>query len=434
MKRKVQIQRQRAASRFEKQVETTDPVIQLALPMKQVVGWLQEGVGELLRQAGTQLMQLVMEDEVQRLVGDKHRPDSARQSYRWGSESGYCLIDGQKVPLDRPRVRDKANREVTLGSYELFQRGSLVEQTVWNKILAGLTMRSYEAVVREFAKAYGLKKSTVSAHFVQASRKKLEQLLTRPLDDLRLCAIVIDAKVFRGQHMVVALGIGCDGRKTVLGLRQGATENATVVKALLGDLQQRGIDFSIPRLYLLDGSKALRAALGSYAGEAAFVQRCQVHKIANVVGHLPQSYQSAVRYKMRRAYKMRDEDKARAALEQLLGELLELNPSAARSLQEGLDETLTLHRLEVGETLRQTLSTTNVIESSFSMVGRLCDRVKIWRDGDQRERWMASGLLWAETRWNRVHGYRQIPALLQQLHLRLAERADFTVAERGKAA
>ncbi len=434
MKKKVQIQRQRAASRFEKQVETSDPVIQLALPMKQVVGWLQEGVGELLRQAGTQLMQLVMEDEVQRLFGDKHRPDNARRGYRWGSESGYCLIDGQKVPIDRPRVRDKANREVTLGSYELFQRGSLVEQTVWNKILAGLTMRSYEAVVREFAKAYGLKKSTVSAHFVQASRKKLEQLLTRPLGDLRLCAIVIDAKIFRGQHLVVALGIGCDGRKAVLGLRQGATENATVVKALLGDLQQRGIDFSIPRLYLLDGSKALRSALGSYAGEAAFVQRCQVHKIANVVGHLPQSHQSALRYKMRRAYKMRDEDKARAALEQLLRELMELNPSAARSLEEGLQETLTLHRLEVGETLRQTLSTTNVIESSFSMVGRLCDRVKNWKDGDQRERWMASGLLWAETRWNRVHGYRQIPALLQQLHLKLAERADAAVAGRKKAA
>lgn len=289
MKRKVRIQRQRAASRFEKQVETTAPVMQLALPMKQVVGWLQEGVGELPRQAGTQLRQLVMEEEVQRLVGDKHRPDSARQSCRWGSESGYCLIDGQKVPLDRPRVRDKANREVTLGSYELFQRGSLVEQTVGNKILAGLTRRSYEAVVREFAKACGLKKSTVRAHFVPASRKKLEQFLTRPLDDPRLCAIVLDAKLFRGQHMVVALGIGRDGRKTVLGLRQGATENATVVKALLGDLPQRGIDFSIPRLYLLDGAKALRAALGSCAGEAAFVQRCPVHKIANVVGHLPQS-------------------------------------------------------------------------------------------------------------------------------------------------
>lgn len=431
MKKKVDMQRQQAASRFQKQVETDDPVIQLALPMKQVVGWLQEGVGELLRQAGTQLMQLVMEDEVQRLVGDKHRPDEDRRGYRWGTESGYCLIDGQKVPIDRPRVRDKTNREVTLGSYELFQRGSLVEQTVWNKILAGLTMRSYEAVVREFAKAYGLKKSTVSAHFVQASRKKLEQLLTRPLSELRLCAIVIDGKSFRGQQMIVALGIGCDGRKTVLGLRQGATENATVVKALLGDLQQRGIDFTIPRLYLLDGGKALRAAVKHYAGEAALVQRCQVHKIGNVVDHLPKSYQSAARYQMRRAYKMREEAKARQALEQLLRELMDLNPSAARSLEEGLEETLTLHRLEVPPTLRKTLSSTNVIESTFSMVGRLCDRVKNWQGGDHRERWMASGLLWAETRWNRVHGYRQIPALLQQLSLKSAAAA---AAEAKKAA
>ena len=147
--------------------------------------------------------------------------------------------------------------------------------------------------------------------------------------------------------------------------------------------------------------------------------------------HLPKSYQSAVRYQMRRAYKMREEDEARQALEQLLRELMELNPSAARSLEEGLDETLTLHRLQVPPTLRKTLSSTNVIESTFSMVGRLCDRVKNWQGGDHRERWMASGLLWAESRWKRVHGYRQIPALLQQLNLKPATSA---VAESKMAA
>jgi len=221
MKRKVPIQRQRAASRFEKQAETAAPVIQLALPRKQVPGWLEEGAGELPRQAGTQLRQPVMEDEVQRLAGDKHRPGSARQSCRWGSESGCCLTGGQKVPRGRPRVRDKANRELVLGSCELFQRGSWVQQTVWNKIPAGLTMRGREAVAREFAEARGLKKSAVRAHFVPASREKLEQLLTRPLGDARPGAIVIDAKVFRGQHLVVALGIGCGGRKPCWGRGEG---------------------------------------------------------------------------------------------------------------------------------------------------------------------------------------------------------------------
>jgi transposase-like protein len=376
VKKQYQIDKQTAVERFRQQAGQPKAKLQLVLPLAHIVAWVQRGVGELMRESVRQLMQEVMQDEVRRLVGDKSCRQSPRQAYRWGSEQGYCVIDGQKVPLPRPRVRDTEQREVALGSYELFQRGSLIEEAVWQKIMVGLSTRNYAAVVRQFAQAYGIEKSMVSEHFIRASRRKLEQLLTRPLDELALCGILIDGTIYQGQNLVVALGIGCDGRKTVLGLCQGATENQTVVGALLSDLQQRGLNFEIPRLYVLDGAKALTAALGKYAGGAAVVQRCQVHKIRNVTEHLSEQYKNAVRYKMTRAYRMLHYEDARRALEQLQRELMDLNPHAARSLEEGMEQTLTVHRLGVPATLRRSLATTNVLESTFSMVESTCRNVK----------------------------------------------------------
>ena len=188
-----------------------------------------------------------------------------------------------------PDCRSRTQKEVPLGSYELFQRSSLLGDTVWQKIMLGLTMRSYKEVVQQFADAYGLEKSTTCEHFVQASREKLKQLMERSLVGTSIAVMLIDGTIFKGQNLVVAVGIDPSGRKLVLGLRQGATENATVVGALLGELSERGLDFTAPRLYLIDGSKAIRAAIRNYAGDAAFVQRCQVHKIRNVVEHVPRS-------------------------------------------------------------------------------------------------------------------------------------------------
>jgi transposase-like protein len=213
----------------------------------------------------------------------------------------------------------------------------------------------------------------------------------------------------------VALGIGCDGRKTVLGLRQGATENATVVGELLSDLASRGLDFRVPRLYVLDGSKALGAAVRRHAGEAACIQRCQVHKRRNVLDHLPEQHRQAVKRKLQNAYAMAAYPDAQRALEKLHRELMELNPSAARSLAEGMEETLTVHRLGVPEKLRRSLASTNVIESAFSIVETVCRNVKRWRPGDQIERWVGSGLLLAERQFRKVRGYREIPLLLASL-------------------
>ena len=415
MKRRYQIEQQRAVNEFRQLATKQNPSIQMALPLSEIVGLLQQGVGHLLREAGLALMHLVMEEEVRQVAGERHQQHAERRAHRWGQEDGYCVIDGQKVPIQRTRLRTKDKREQRLGSYELFQRSGPLEQGVWDKMVRGLSTRNYGAVVKDFSTAYGIEKSAVSENFIEASREKVKQLMERPLGELRLCALLIDGTPFKDRQMLVALGIGCDGRKTVLGLREGATENATVVGALLSDLLARGLDFSTPRLYVLDGSKALHTAVRRHAGESAFLQRCQVHKKRNVIDHLPEEHKADVRRKLQNAYSMADYADAKRALELLHHELMHLNPSAARSLEEGLEETLTVHKLRVPDQLRRTLACTNVIESAFSIVETVCRNVKRWRDGDQIERWVGSGLLVAEQQFRKVIGFRQIPLLLSSM-------------------
>ena len=431
MKKPYQIESQRAVRRLEEMAADGNPAVQMVLPLAEMVGWLRQGVGALIRQAGLQLMELLMEEEVREVVGERSRPQPDRVANRWGKERGYCVVMGQKVPIKRPRVRSTDDQEVRLGSYEMFHRGEPLTETVWEKLMLGLSTRRYGQAVREFAEAYGLEKSTISEHFIEASRGKLKEMMERRLDKIRLCALLIDATPFAGQQMVVALGITQDGRKTILGIRQGATENATVVGELLGDLMNRGLDFAELRLYVLDGGKALHSAVKKYAGESAPIQRCQVHKRRNVLDHLTDDQKPLVARKLNAAYAMEDYAAAKQALNGLHRELMDLNPSAARSLGEGLEETLTVHRLHVPPQLRKTLASTNVIESAFSIVERVCANVKRWHAGDQRERWVGSGLLVAEKQFRRVQGHKQIPILLRELEALVPAKSE--VVRRRKA-
>jgi putative transposase len=424
MKKPYQIESQRAVKRLEEMAADGNPAVQMVLPLAEMVGWLRKGVGALIRQAGLQLMELLMEEEVRELVGERSRPQPDRTTSRWGKERGYCVVMGQKVPVKRPRVRTTDDQEVRLGSYEMFHRGEPLTETVWEKLMLGLSTRKYGQAVREFSEAYGLEKSAISEHFIEASRAKLKEMMERRLDKVKLCALLIDATPFAGQQMVVALGISQDGRKTILGLRQGATENATVVGELLGDLMTRGLDFSEPRLYVLDGGKALHAAVKKYASESALIQRCQVHKRRNVLDHLTDEQKPSVAQRLNAAYALEDHAAAKLALEQLHRELMDINPSAARSLGEGLEETLTVHRLHIPPQLRKTLASTNVIESAFSIVERVCSNVKRWHAGDQRERWVGSGLLVAQKQFRRVQGHKQIPNLLRELESLVPSKAQ----------
>jgi transposase-like protein len=426
MKKPYQIEGQRAVRRLEQMTAESNLTAQMMLPMAEAMVWLKQGVGELIRQAGLQMIGLLMEEEVRALAGERSQEQSDRRAQRWGKERGYCVIMGQKVAIERPRVRgvgDQA-REVRLGTYELFHRNEPLNETVWEKLMLGLSTRRYGEAVRQFSEAYGLDKSAVSEHFIEASRRKLKELMERRLDKLSLCALLIDATPFAGQQMVVALGITQDGRKMILGLRQGATENATVVGELLGDLMDRGLDFTQPRLYVLDGGKALSAAVKKYAGEKAPIQRCQVHKRRNVLDHLTDEQKPAVARRLNAAYALEDHAEARKALESLHRELMDLNPSAARSLGEGMEETLTVHRLRVPQQLRMTLASTNIIESAFAIVGRVCLNVKRWHGGDQRERWVGSGLLVAEKQFRRIKGHKQIPLLLSELEKLPASKSN----------
>jgi len=241
MKKRYQIDKQRAVQQFRHWAAQDDQAIQLVIPLKEVLDLIQRGLMSLALRTFTQVAEEVMDHEVTALVGPRNQAHRERDKVRCGSERGYCLVGGQKVPLQRPRVRDTRKKEVPLGSYELIQRATLMEESVWQKMMHGLTTRRYSQVVEELEQAYGIKKSTISEHFIQASRGRLDKLLARRLDEYAFCAMTIDGTPFGDQQLITVLGLTVHGQKVVLGLRQGATENGTVVKQLLADhVQLRG--------------------------------------------------------------------------------------------------------------------------------------------------------------------------------------------------
>jgi transposase-like protein len=346
---------------------------------------------------------------------------------RWGKQPGYVVFAGQKIPLERPRVRTREGQEVELESYGQLQQDGKLQRAVRERMVAGLSTRNYRRAVESVVEGYGIEKSSVSRQFVAASSNQLRVLCERRLEDLNLVVLMIDGIHFGGQ----ALGIAESGEKHVLGVWQGATENTTVVKGLLEDLVERGLDRQRRYLVVIDGSKALRAGVQRVFGEQVEVQRCQIHKRRNVKEYLPESCQKDYDRRMRNAYAMTNYAEAKEALQKIFRQLERINPSAARSLEEGLEETLTVLRLGVGALLRRKLATTNPIESCLSTVQRVARNVKRWREGDQPLRWTAAGLLEAERKFRRIKGYQEIlllkerlnPSRIQQKEVRIVEVA-----------
>jgi len=370
----------------------------------------------LAGEAGLLIIKSVIDHEVERVAGKRYERSSDKRSSRWGSQPGYVVFGGRKVDIDRPRVRDKKGEEVELKSYGKFQRRGKMQESISSKMIRGVSSRDYEGAIEELCDGYGIKKSSVSRHLIKATREKLAELCERSLSDLCLCAIMLDGIAYKGQLVVVALGVNQDGKKHVLGLWQGATENSEVCKSLLEDLVSRGLSTERKYLWVIDGSKALRAAIERVFGEEAAVQRCQLHKRRNVKGHLPKEHNEAIDRRIRAAYNMATYEDARKSLELTIGHLERLNPSAAKSLKEGMEETLTLHKLGVPEALRKSLSNTNLIESCFSMTRHITRNVKRWRGGDQVQRWAATALLEAEKRFRRIRGYKALPALVTAIN------------------
>ena len=410
--KKPQVPRGRVV-RFDASGESA--VIEMSFPMAELVANLQRALTDCATEAGLLLARACLNDEVEKLAGARYAHSPGRAASRWGKEEGYIIFAGRKVPLVRPRVRDVAGREVPLERYGLLQSEKGLEGDVARRVLCGVSARDYSKALDAFCEGYGVEKSSVSRHWKAASAESLRELLERPLGDLNLVAVVVDGIRFGGFLFVVALGLDSEGSKHILGLWEGATENATVCKMLLGDLVARGLRRDWRYLWVIDGSKALRKGIEEVFGADVVVQRCQVHKERNILDHLPKKHHATVRLKLRAAWGMKDYAEARAALARVVAHLRGLWEGAAKSLEEAFEETLTLHRLGASEAVRKSLASTNVIESCFAVTRKGCRNVKRWRSADMAWRWAGSALLDAESRFRRVRGFRELGCLLAAL-------------------
>ena len=397
--------------------------VQLSLPIVEILSGLNDTVEAVAAEAGLLVMKALIDEEVERHAGTRYRHDADRQAVRWGQEDGYVVFAGRKVPIERPRVRGAHGQEVPLERYRLLQANGRLQRAVRQRVVCGVSTRDYQRVIDDVCDGYGIERSSVSRHWKAVSVKQMAELMERPLGGLDLVALVIDGIEFHKYLLVVALGIDTSGRKHVLGLWPGATENAQVCKELLEDLVGRGMATDRKYLFVLDGSKALKKAVESCFGKQAEIQRCQVHKERNVLAHLPPSHHTAARRRLRAAWGMKSYAEARDALLKTVKYLEDLNASAAASLEEGLQETLTLHRLGVPEVLRRTLRSTNVIESCFARTRKLCGNVKRWGSEEMSRRWAGAILLECQRCFHRVKGYREMVVLIQALRVTESKEA-----------
>ena len=417
MKRAYQKQFHRGGSRTSGSgVRVPEEAVQLTLDRTEVLRQMQEGLHQLGVSIGLELAGLLMKDEVERLCGRWYEHPPQRQATRHGRQRGVITIAGQKMGIERPRVRSTSeDRELPLEVYGLARREEAMPAAVLARMVRGVSCRDYEGVIESASEGFGVKRSSVSRAFTTASAKKIAELCERGLDETRFPVVFIDGIGWADTTMVVALGISQDGSKRVLGFREGATENGEVCKALLEDLVERGLDASLATLFVIDGGKALRRAITRVWGTRALVQRCRVHKKRNIEAHVPDRLWPDVARMLDKAWAEPDYERARKQLVTTAAYLDRIAPDAASSLREGLEETLTVRRLRIDPTLAIHLVTTNPIESAFSCVRRLTRRVKRWRDGLMKHRWCATGLLDAERRFRRIKGFSSMPQLIKAL-------------------
>lgn len=358
--------------------------------------------------------------DVTALAGQRYqRNDAHPDLVRWGKQAGSIYLADQKLPITVPRVRDRAvGREVPLPTYTALQTPRSQDVGLFRRVLGGLSCRDYEAAAEAVPEAFGLARSSVSRRFIRASATELRRLQERRLDDAEWLVLVLDGKAFAGDQVVVALGVTATGEKRILGLVQTASENKRVITGFLRDLVERGFPVDRPLLVVLDGAKGLRAAVRDVFGEVP-VQRCQWHKRENVVSYLTPPEQPEWRRKLQAAYAHPAYADAKRALDRLHRELRVRNESAAASLAEGLEETLTLHRLNVFPELGVSFKTTNLIESVMARIEARTHRVTHWRTSDQKLRWCASALWAMERQFRRVKNCRHLPLLKQALQTKL---------------
>ena len=398
--------------------------VQLSLSMDGVLRDVQHAFYGLCVNAGKQVLAAMMEADRVALCGAKGVPDPKRRSTRAGHTAGAVVLGGRRIGIKRPRARGVEQGELQLPSYTWAAGCDPLDAATMHAIAAGVSMRRYAGTLDELPppeEALSVSKSAVSRRFVALSQEQLNQWLSRSLKDVDLPVVMIDGIHFRDRVILVALGIDAQGNKHVLGLREGSTESTRVVRSLLSDLIERGLDADRPRLWVIDGGKALRRAIVECFGTTALVQRCQEHKRRNVIDHLPEELHASVGRALRDAWDSANAGLAKKQLQRLATSLQAKHPGAAASLREGLEETLTVQGLGITDALYRTLRTTNPIENLNGSIGHYTRNVKRWKDGAMTLRWVASALSDASGRFRKLRGHRDMKTLMAALAARIAK-------------
>jgi putative transposase len=388
---------------------------QLLLPMVDLIEQCRMACDELIDVAGRATIQAVLDLSAQQAAGGPRQQGKQRagEVVWYGRQSGTVMLSNRKLAVQRPRLRQKgsgAGKEVEIPAYAAMQDEPRLGARMLDILMRGVSTRQYRGVIPEMADTVGVSKSSVSRQIIEASEAEVEVLLGRRFDELKLVVIYIDGMVFGDHVMIGAVGVDAEGHKHVLAIREGATENATVVKELLEDLVARGVNPEQKRLFVIDGSKALRTAINAVFGHQHPVQRCRAHKLRNVMDHLPEDQKHQVKSAMRAAWRLDAKD-GMTRMKKLAEWLEREYPSAAASLREGLEECFTINRLDVPPSLHRCLTTTNIIENPHAGVRIRTRRVCRWRDGAMVKRWMASALLATEKNFRKIMGYRDLWAL-----------------------
>lgn len=387
---------------------------QLLLPMVDLIEQCRMACDELIDVTGRAAIEAVLQLSANQAAGGPAQQGKRRTGdvVFHGRQSGQVMLSDRRLEVERPRLRTRGRhgREVEVPAYEAMHNGEQMGARMLEILMRGVSTRNYKEVIPSMAETMGVSKSAVSRRVVEASEAEVEALLARRFDELKLLVIYIDGLIFGNYTMIGAVGVDSEGNKHVLGIREGATENSTVVTELLEDIVARGLDPKRRMLFVIDGSKALRAAINAVFGAQQPVQRCRAHKLRNVLDHLPKEQREQVKSVLRAAWKLDAKD-GMARIRKLAEWLGRDYPSAASSLLEGLDECFTINRLGLPPSLRRCLATTNIIESPHAGVRIQTRRVTHWQNGKMVIRWLASSFIRTEKRFNKIMGYRDLWAL-----------------------
>ena len=364
------------------------------------------------------LIDNILETEVQELSGARYshdKPHKGRYS-RWGTNAGSVLIGEEKVRIKVPRVIDnELEKNVSLENYKLLKKLPSPGEELMEKVILGISQRDYERVSKDCIDSFGLSQSNVSKKFIEASAQALKEFHERDLSEKDIIALLVDGKSLAKQRIIIALGITMEGEKTVLGFIQSSSENSRSIKQFLKGLISRGLNYKKGILCITDGSKGIRKALDEVFAKKYLHQRCQWHKRENVVSYLKEEDQKEYRKRLQRAYNEPTYTQVKQSLLEIRKDLKQLNLSAANSLDEGMEETLTLHKLGLSEKLGVSLGTTNCIENLNSQLGKYVNKVKYWKNSQQIFRWVACGLMESELRMKKIKNFKSLHLLREKI-------------------